>query len=72
MFYYHINMENTIFTKQNYVMKKIIILITTLLYCSTILAQQYTDQYIKDATVVSMKWLNDLDHKKYDKCWFKL
>ena len=69
MFYYHINMEITIFTTQNYIMKKIIILITGLLYCSIISAQQYTDQYIKDATVVSMKWLNDLNHKEYDKCW---
>ena len=50
-------------------MKRILILLIGLLYCSTISAQQYTDQYIKDATAVSIKWLNNLNHKQYDACW---
>lgn len=50
-------------------MKKILILIIGILYYSTISAQQYTEQYIKDATTVSIKWLNNLNHKQYDECW---
>jgi len=50
-------------------MKKILILLIGLLYYSTISAQQYTDQYIKEATTVSIKWLNNLNHKQYDACW---
>ena len=62
-------MEITIFTATKYTMKRILILLIGLLYCSTISAQQYTDQYIKDATAVSIKWLNNLNHKQYDACW---
>lgn len=47
-------------------MKRILILLITLIYCSTISAQQYTEQYIKDANKVALSWLNDVNHNRYE------
>ena len=29
-------------------------------------AQKYTDQYIKDASIVAESWLNDINEKQYE------
>lgn len=50
-------------------MKRILIVLIGVLSYSTISAQKYTDQYIKDASAIAIKWVNDLNHKQYDTCW---
>ncbi|MDC0204273.1 DUF4019 domain-containing protein [Flavobacteriales bacterium] len=47
-------------------MKKILILVIWILSCSTISAQKYTDQYIKDANKVALSWLSDINHNNYE------
>ena len=47
-------------------MKRILILVIWLLSCSTISAQKYTDQYIKDANKVALRWLSNINHNNYE------
>ena len=50
-------------------MKKIFILVIWILSCSTISAQKYTDQYIKDANKVALSWLSDVNHSQYENAY---
>jgi len=50
-------------------MKRILILVIWTLSCSTISAQKYTDQYIKDANTVGLSWLNDINHNQYENAY---
>ena len=47
-------------------MKRILILVIWALSCSIISAQKYTNQYIKDANKVGLRWLNDINHNQYE------
>lgn len=46
-------------------MKKLIILLISVISMYSVSAQKYTDQYIKDASNVSKNWLNNINNKQY-------
>ena len=50
-------------------MKRILILVIWILSCSTMSAQKYTDQYIKDADKVGLSWLKDINHNQYENAY---
>ena len=52
-------------------MKKLIIILISVISMYPASAQIYTDQYIKDATKVAETWLNDINNKDYKNA-FKL
>ena len=46
-------------------MKKLIIMLISVISIYSASAQKYTDQYIKDASIVAEIWLNDINNKQY-------
>ena len=47
-------------------MKKLIIMLISVISIYSASAQKYTDQYIKDASIVAESWLNDINNKQYE------
>ena len=47
-------------------MKKLIIMLISVICIYSANAQKYTDQYIKDANIVAESWLSDINNKKYE------
>ena len=47
-------------------MKKIIIILISVISIYSASAQKYTDQYIKDASVVAEIWLSNINDNQYD------
>ena len=47
-------------------MKKLIIILISIISLSSASAQKYTDQYIKDASIVAESWLSDINNKHYE------
>ena len=47
-------------------MKKLIIILISVISMYSASAQKYTDQYIKNASEVAESWLSDINKKKYD------
>ena len=56
--------KNYIFMRNQ--LKKIIISIIILFSYNNCFGQKYTDKYIKDATIIANKWLNDMDNFRFD------
>ena len=50
----------------------LILFIITFTSCSNISAQKYTNIYIRDANNVALKWLNNINHQQYGKCYHLL
>ena len=50
-------------------MKKLIIVLISIINMYSAAAQKYTDIYIKDANKVGISWLNDLNHKQYENAY---
>ena len=46
-------------------MKKLIIILISVISIYSASAQKYTDQYIKDASKVAESWLSDINEKQY-------
>ena len=46
-------------------MKKLIIMLISVISMYSASAQEYTDQYIKDASKVAESWLSDINEKQY-------
>ena len=59
-------MEITIFTHKKMKMKKLIIMFISVISIYSVSAQKYTDQYIKDASVVAEIWLSNINDNQYD------
>tara|TARA_B110000091_G_scaffold159422_1_gene169824 strand:- start:266 stop:778 length:513 start_codon:yes stop_codon:yes gene_type:complete len=53
-------------------MKKLIIMLISVISIYSASAQKYTDQYIKDASKVAKNWLSDINNKKYDNAYYLL
>tara|TARA_B110000263_G_C15071331_1_gene401992 strand:- start:215 stop:691 length:477 start_codon:yes stop_codon:yes gene_type:complete len=53
-------------------MKRILIVLIGVLSYSTISAQKYTDQYIKDANKTALNWLSDINHNNYEDAYILL
>jgi len=47
-------------------MKKLIIMLASVISMHSASAQKYTDQYIKDASKVAESWLSDINEKQYE------
>ena len=47
-------------------MKKLIIMLVSVISMYLASAQKYTDQYIKDASKVAESWLSDINEKQYE------
>ena len=47
-------------------MKKLIIMLISVISLSSASAQKYTDQYIKDASIVAESWLSNINNNQYD------
>ena len=47
-------------------MKKLIIMLVSVISMYLASAQKYTDQYIKDASVVAESWLSNINDKQYE------
>jgi|TARA_B110000914_G_scaffold175459_1_gene156739 hypothetical protein len=47
-------------------MKKLIILLISVISMHSVSAQKYTDNYIKNASKVAESWLNDINGKQYE------
>jgi len=47
-------------------MKKLIIMLISIISMYSASAQKYTDQYIKDASIVAESWLSDINDKQYE------
>ena len=47
-------------------MKKLIIMLISVISMYSASAQKYTDQYIKNASEVAESWLSDINKKKYE------
>ena len=47
-------------------MKKLIIMLVSVISMYSASAQKYTDQYIKDASKVAESWLSDINEKQYE------
>ena len=47
-------------------MKKLIIMLISVISMYSASAQKYTDQYIKDASKVAESWLSDINEKQYE------
>ena len=50
-------------------MKRLLILVIWILSYSTISAQKYTNQYIKDANQVGLSWLKNINHNQYENAY---
>ena len=53
-------------------MKKLIIMLISVISLSSASAQKYTDQYIKDASKVAESWLSDINDKQYKNAFLML
>ena len=53
-------------------MKKLIIMLISVISLSSASAQKYTDQYIKDASIVAESWLSDINDKQYKNAFLML
>ena len=53
-------------------MKKLIIILISIISLSSASAQKYTDQYIKDASIVAESWLSDINDKQYKNAFLML
>ena len=53
-------------------MKKILIYFISLFFFNNVLAQKYTDTYIKDANKVAIEWCNQINTGQYEKAYAKL
>ena len=47
-------------------MRKLIIMLISVISIYSASAQKYTDQYIKDASKVAESWLSDINEKQYE------
>ena len=47
-------------------MKKLIIMLISIISMYSASAQKYTEQYIKDASIVAENWLSDINDKQYE------
>ena len=47
-------------------MKKLIIILISVISIYSASAQKYTDQYIKDASIVAESWLSNINDNQYD------
>ena len=47
-------------------LKKVLLLIIILNTYNNCFGQKYTDKYIKDATIIANKWLDDMDNFRFD------
>jgi len=47
-------------------MKKLIIMLISIISIYSASAQKYTDQYIKDASIVAESWLSNINNNQYD------
>ena len=56
--------KNYIFMRNQ--LKKILVSIIILFSYNNCFGQKYTDKYIKDATIIANKWLNDMDNFRFD------
>ena len=56
--------KNYIFMRNQ--LKKILMSIIILFSYNNCFGQKYTDKYIKDATIIANKWLNDMDNFRFD------
>ena len=50
-------------------MKKLFLTIIVTSLFSSLYGQIYIDKYINDAKEISIKWLNDLNHRNLKNCW---
>ena len=50
-------------------MKKLIIVLISIISMYSAAAQKYTDMYINDANKVALRWLNDVNHNQYEKAY---
>ena len=50
-------------------MKKLIIMLISVISMYSASAQKYTDQYIKDASIVAESWLSDINDKQYESAY---
>ena len=53
-------------------MEKLIIMLILLINIYSASAQKYTDQYIKDASIVAESWLSDINDKQYKNAFLML
>lgn len=47
-------------------MKRLIIMLISIISIYSASAQKYTDQYIKDASIVAESWLSNINNNQYD------
>ena len=47
-------------------MRKITLILISIISMCSVSAQKYTDTYIKDANRIALAWLNDLNHELYE------
>ena len=50
-------------------MKKLIIVLISVINMYSASAQKYTDVYINDANKVGLSWLNDINHNQYENAY---
>jgi len=50
-------------------MKKLILVLISVISMHSVSAQKYTDQYIKDANKIANSWLSDINNKQYEKAY---
>ena len=50
-------------------MKKLIIVLISVISMYSASAQKYTDMYINDANKVGLSWLNDINHNQYENAY---
>ena len=53
-------------------MKKLIIIIISIISFNSLFAQKYIDTYIKDANKIGMEWWEQVDNGEYEKAYNKL
>ena len=50
-------------------MKKIIIILISIISMHSVAAQKYTNTYINDANKVGLRWLSDINHNRYENAY---
>jgi len=50
-------------------MKKLILILISVISMYSATAQKYTDTYIKDASAVAVSWLNDINNNQYENAY---
>ena len=50
-------------------MRKLIIILISIISIHSVSAQKYTDIYINDANKVGLSWLNDINHNQYENAY---